>query len=79
MTSTVEPRRGSVYCHVCAACDHPLWRHGLVQDGDVRDGPYNCQDCECAIAQDAPWYGLTQKEYEQYRRQMVRSGKWRAK
>lgn len=50
--------QGMPYAWICEPCRHPLNRHGLTVDGDVREGPYVCRECGCSIKQDDPAFGI---------------------
>lgn len=52
------------YAYQCTRCDHLSSRHELADDGDLRDGPYLCTDCDCERPQDGPDRPLTRRQYE---------------
>ena len=53
----------SAYAYQCAGCEHLSSGHLLVDDGDLRAGPYRCGSCECEIPQDGPHIPLSRREY----------------
>lgn len=57
-----------VYAYLCLACNHLASGHGLVEGGDLRDGPYRCGDCDCEISQDAPMGALSRAQFEVWER-----------
>lgn len=64
-TKAAAPRRRrAAYAYLCDACAHLASRHGLAEDGDLRAGPYQCRDCSCEIAQDAPVTAMSKRQYE---------------
>lgn len=64
-----QGRPTATYAYLCDACVHLASRHGLVEDGDLRAGPYQCRDCNCEIPQDAPVTGMTKRRYEEWARE----------
>lgn len=60
-----KPRKRMPYAHVCVACEHYSSVHLLAPYGDLRAGPYRCEECDCEIPQDGPFYGLTKRQYEE--------------
>lgn len=56
----------SAYVYVCRACEHPLHRHGLIDNEGPFDGPYRCAECGCEVKRDAPCYEFSKREYEAF-------------
>lgn len=59
----------SVYAYLCEPCGHLSSGHFLVDDGDLRAGPYQCQRCACQRPQDGPDIPLTRRQFEDWERQ----------
>lgn len=52
------------FAYICRACEHPMSRHLMSDGGDLREGPYLCEHCDCSTRQGAPCYTLNQREFE---------------
>ena len=53
-----------VYATLCGTCKHLSSRHGLIEGGDLRAGPYRCMDCGCEVPQDHPDIKMDKAQYE---------------
>jgi hypothetical protein len=56
-----------VYGYACPLCDHPTSGHLLAEDGDLREGPYECSatGCTCQRPQEADDIPLTRRQWAQ--------------
>lgn len=54
------------YTYVCPLCQHLTSGHRLVAGGDLRGGPYRCQECGCERPQDAGDIGMSQRQVEEH-------------
>ena len=52
-----------VYAWLCAGCEHLSSKHLLADNGDLHNGPYRCELCECEIPQDGPHLPLSRRQY----------------
>lgn len=60
--------RSNPWGHLCVACNHLMSDHRMGAGGDLRDGPYNCLNCACAISQDSPCTPISEQSYRELRR-----------